>query len=71
MSLATQPFHSSVRTAISKNRDPLTGEQTQLLTTSQLELNWRSGELEVRCKVSRVALNGARVERITRRPNRA
>lgn len=63
MNLATQPFHSSVRTAISKNSDPLTGEQTQLLTSSQLELSWRSGELEVRCKVSRVALNGVRAAR--------
>lgn len=70
MKLATQPFHSSVRTAISKNRDPQTGEEKQLLNTSQLEMAWECGELRIRCRSSSVTLDGDRTERVGRQPRR-
>lgn len=70
MNLATHSFHSSVRTSVSKNRDPQTGAETQLLTTSQLELSWECGELRIRCRSSCVALDGSRAERIGRPPYR-
>lgn len=63
MNLANQPFHSSVRTAVSKNRDPQTGEEKQQLNTSQLEMSWECGELRIRCRASRVEIGSERKRR--------
>lgn len=51
------PFHSSTRTALSQNFDPTTGQRTQVLTTSRLELRWLAGELRIGCKASRVVMD--------------
>ncbi len=68
--ITAAPLHESTRTSISKNCDPLTGAQTQVLTTSRLRLDWRHGELRVSCECSRVELDGNRAMRSTRRPYR-
>lgn len=52
------PFHSSTRTALSRNVDPDSGQHTRVLTTSRLELAWQAGELVIRCSVARVAMAG-------------
>lgn len=56
----TTAFHSSTRTAMSVNTDPVTGQRVQTMTTSQLQLAWVAGELRIACKASRVQLNAAR-----------
>mgnify|MGYP003622088774 CR=1 FL=1 len=61
------PFHSSARTALSLNTDPVTGQRVQLLTTSRLEMNWAAGELQVRCKASRGVMDP---DRAMQRPMR-
>lgn len=70
-SRTTAAIHESVRTSISKNCDPETGAQTQVLTTSRLRLDWLHGELRVSCECSRVELDGKRAEKIPRNPKRA
>lgn len=58
MSTATgQPFHSSVRTSVSLNTDATTGERSQVMTTSRLELCWVAGELRLQCRASRTVLS--------------
>lgn len=56
MHLNTQPFHASTRTSVSTNVNPETSAREQTLTTSQLELSWRAGELHIRCRASRVVM---------------
>ena len=65
MNTTTAPFHSSSRTAMSVNTDPVTGQRVQTMTTSQLQLAWVAGELHIACKASRVQLD---VERVRPRP---
>ena len=60
-----RPFHESLRTSMSVNTDPVTGQRVQTMTTSQLELAWVAGELHIACKASRVQLD---VERGRLRP---
>jgi hypothetical protein len=36
--------------------NPETSAREQTLTTSQLELSWRAGELHIRCRASRVVM---------------
>ena len=55
-----RPFHSSTRTAMSVNTDPVTGQRVQTMTTSQLQLAWVAGELRIACKASRVQMDAAR-----------
>lgn len=69
--ITAAPLHESTRTSISKNCDPETGAQTQVLTTSRLRLDWLHGELRVSFECSRVELGGKRAERIPRSPKRA
>ena len=57
MNATTAPFHSSTRTAMSVNTDPVTGQRVQTMTTSQLELAWVAGELRIACKASRVQMD--------------
>lgn len=52
---AAPAVHESVRTSISTNMDPITGQRMRLLTTSRLEMAWQAGELVIRCAVARVA----------------
>lgn len=47
-------IHSSSRTAVAMNRDPLTGVAEERLTSSRLELAWRGGELCIRCTATAV-----------------
>lgn len=54
-------LHESVRTAISTNRDPYTGEQQRVMTTSRLLMAWEAGELRVRFQASRMELDAQRV----------
>lgn len=65
MNTTTAPFHTSSRSAMSVNTDPVTGQRVQTMTTSQLELAWVAGELHIACKASRVQLD---VERGRLRP---
>ncbi|CAN7504285.1 hypothetical protein LJR074_003497 [Acidovorax sp. LjRoot74] len=60
MNTITAPFHSSSRTAMSVNTDPVTGQRVQTMTTSQLQLTWVAGELRIACKASRVQMGAAR-----------
>lgn len=60
MNTITAPFHSSSRTAMSVNTDPVTGQRVQTMTTSQLQLAWVAGELRIACKASRVQMDAAR-----------
>ncbi len=60
MNTTTAPFHSSSRTAMSVNTDPVTGQRVQTMTTSRLELAWVAGELRIACKASRVQMDAAR-----------
>lgn len=60
MNTTTAPFHSSSRTAMSVNTDPVTGQRVQTMTTSQLQLAWVAGELRIACKASRVQMDAAR-----------
>lgn len=60
MNTTTAPFHSSSRTAMSVNTDPVTGQRVQTMTTSQLQLAWVAGELRIACKTSRVQMDAAR-----------
>ncbi|MBL7089125.1 hypothetical protein [Acidovorax sp.] len=60
MNTTTAPFHSSSRTAMSVNTDPVTGQRVQTMTTSQLHLAWVAGELRIACKASRVQMDAAR-----------
>ena len=55
-----QLFHESLRTSVSANTDPVTGQRAQTLTTSRLELAWVAGELRIACKASRVQMDAAR-----------
>lgn len=52
------PFHSSIRSALSNNTDPDTGQLTRVLITSKLDLAWQAGELVIHCSVARVAMAG-------------
>jgi|GEM_PF-1837939 len=61
MNAATTPFHSSTRTGLSLNADPSTGQHTQVLTTSRLELRWLAGELRIDCRASRVVMDASRL----------
>lgn len=65
MNTTTAPFHTSSRSSLSMNTDPVTGQQVRTMTTSQLELAWVAGELRIACKASRVQLD---VERGRLRP---
>lgn len=60
MNTTTAPFHSSSRTAMSVNTDPVTGQRVQTMTTSQLQLAWVAGELRIACKASRVLMEAKR-----------
>ena len=60
MNTTTAPFHTSSRSAMSVNTDPVTGQRVQTMTTSQLQLAWVAGELRIACKASRVQLDTAR-----------
>lgn len=60
MNAITAPFHSSSRTAMSVNTDPVTGQRVQTMTTSQLQLAWVAGELRITCKASRVLMEATR-----------
>lgn len=60
MNTITAPFHTSSRTAMSVNTDPITGQRVQTITTSQLQLAWVAGELRIACKASRVQMDAAR-----------
>ncbi len=42
------PLHESVRAGLSDNRDPSTGERTQVLSTSRLLMWWEAGDLRMR-----------------------
>ena len=55
-----QLFHESLRTSVSANTDPVTGQRAQTLTTSRLELAWVAGELRIACKASRAQLEAER-----------
>lgn len=52
-----RPFHESLRTSMSVNTDPVTGQRVQTMTTSQLQLAWVAGELRIACKASRVQMD--------------
>ena len=52
-----RPEHSSTRTAMSVNTDPVTGQRVQTMTTSQLQLAKETGELRIACKASRVQMD--------------
>ena len=60
MNATTAPFHTSARSAVSVNTDPVTGQRVQTMTASRLELAWVAGELRIACKASRVQLDMAR-----------
>ena len=60
MNATTAPLHSSTRTAMSVNTDPVTGQRVQTMTTSQLQLAWVAGELRIACKASRVQMDADR-----------
>ena len=60
MNTTTAPFHTSSRSAMSVNTDPVTGQRVQTMTTSQLQLAWVAGELRIACKASRVQMDAAR-----------
>lgn len=55
-----QLFHESLRTSVSANTDPVTGQRVQTMTTSRLQLAWVAGELRIACKASRVQLDADR-----------
>lgn len=60
MNATASPFHTSARSAVSVNTNPVTGQRVQTMTTSRLELAWVAGELRIACKASRVQLDTAR-----------
>lgn len=60
MNATAIPFHTSSRSSLSMNTDPVTGQQVRTMTTSQLELAWVAGELRIACKASRVQLDAER-----------
>ncbi|WCM88825.1 hypothetical protein [Acidovorax sp. NCPPB 3576] len=62
-----QTFHASARTALSQNVDQHTGERSQVLRTSRLDMHWEAGELRIRCQSSRVVLAGTRSQSGARR----
>lgn len=63
MNATAAPFHTSARSAVSVNTDPVTGQRVQTMTTSRLELAWVAGELRIACKASRVQMD-ARQDRL-------
>ncbi|MDH1251038.1 hypothetical protein N5C67_00075 [Comamonas thiooxydans] len=67
MHITNQPFHSSTRTAISTNVSPETKAREQVLTTSELQMTWNAGELQIRCRASRVVMSGERRQAMARR----
>lgn len=60
MNITNQPFHSSTRTSISTNVNQATKAREQVLTTSELQMTWEAGELQIRCRASRVVMSGER-----------
>lgn len=62
-----KPFHSSTRTALSLNTDGATGQRTQALATSRLEMHWVAGELHIACRTSRMVMDAERVRSVEQR----
>lgn len=64
MNATAAPFHTSARSAVSVNTDPVTGQRVQTMTTSRLELAWVAGELRIACKAGRVLMDAAREKQL-------
>lgn len=57
------PIHRSARTQISENVDGVTGQRTQLLSTSELTLAWVGDDLQVKYRASRMAIDPDKARR--------
>ncbi|CAN7368868.1 hypothetical protein [Acidovorax sp. LjRoot117] len=56
-------FHRSTRTSVALNTDPATGQRTQTLRTSALEMVWVGEDLCIRYVASQATLDPDRARR--------